>query len=109
LIFKKEKKLEVAIEKFLTNTKLKNKKDAGECARDLAKPTRKILLTGLIFGIGSAVYGFIMMRLFFPEVSLSVTFLLNVPWLAGFILGPAIWLKYGPEYRQLIKKHFGEH
>lgn len=95
------------IEKFLIDTELKDREHVEECAKDFAKPTREILLIGLFFGLGSTTYSYIVMKSSISEP--YKTILLIIPWLVGFIIGPLIWKKYGPNYKQLIKKHFGKH
>lgn len=85
-----------------------DRKFVQDCAFDFAKPTRKILLIGLVFSMGSVVYGALMMKTFLPSLPLSVIALLNIPWFVGFFLGPLIYKFFAPQYKCLFKKYFGK-
>lgn len=108
-IKKRKKLLEAMIEKFIDLARPGlDRKFVEECAFDFAKPTRKILLIGLIFSVGSIVYGALIMELFIPSLPFFVVILLNIPWFLGFFLGPLIYKTFAPQYKCLFKKHFGK-
>jgi len=105
---KRKKYLERKIEIFIELLRPDLDPEVVErCAHECARLTRFILLIGLLFSIGSIAYGTFIMKFFFPNnIPFQSIMLLNLPWLIGFILGPAIYKIFLPKYKEIYNKYF---
>ena len=94
---------------LIKNTKPEwNNNFVEECANAFAKPSSKILAIFFVFAVSSIIYGVAIWEMFLKEVPLSISILLNIPWIIGIILGIAIFKIYIPRYKTLFKKFFGQ-